>query len=165
MKDHQPSTFCTVCFAVYESSGRGDGSGVLTIALGGHPQPLLLRAGRVTPIGSTGTVLGMIEPTIAEERVEVGRGDLVLLFTDGVTDAPGDQRITVDELVGLVAANSTDVEALSDAIGDRIRSRRLEGSNDDTALLVIRFGASDERETASPSAAPAPAVAATARIR
>jgi serine phosphatase RsbU (regulator of sigma subunit) len=140
MKDHQPATFCTVCFATYESSAPAKTGGVLTVALGGHPQPLLLRAGRVTPIGQTGTVLGMIEPSIVEERIEVAPGDLVLLFTDGLTDAPTDQAITMDELVALVAENDADVDTLSDLIGDRIRSRRLEQSNDDTALLIIRFG-------------------------
>jgi serine phosphatase RsbU (regulator of sigma subunit) len=164
MKDHQPATFCTVCFAIYESSRGSGGSGVLTVALGGHPQPLLLRAGRVTPIGQSGTVLGMIEPVIAEQRVEVSHGDLFLLFTDGLTDAPADQVVTIDELVGLVAANNTDVDALSDLIGDRIRTRRQAGSNDDTALLIIRFDTISEAETGGATPAEAPPEAATAPV-
>jgi len=39
-----------------------------------------------------------------------------------------------------VRTHHVDVEALADAIGERTRSRRLSGSSDDTALLLIRFG-------------------------
>jgi serine phosphatase RsbU (regulator of sigma subunit) len=106
----------------------------------------------------------MIEPVIAEQRVEVSHGDLFLLFTDGLTDAPADQVVTIDELVGLVAANNTDVDALSDLIGDRIRTRRQAGSNDDTALLIIRFDTISEAETGGATPAEAPPEAATAPV-
>jgi hypothetical protein len=154
MCDHQPSTFCTVCFAIYEPTGAADRGGVLTVALGGHPQPLLVRGGRVTPIGQTGTVLGMVEPTIVEARVEVHPGDLLVLFTDGLTDAPGEQAMSTEELINVVGEDTADVEQLSDMIGERIRNRRGAGSNDDTALLAIRFGETGADETENWSLAP-----------
>jgi serine phosphatase RsbU (regulator of sigma subunit) len=118
----------------------------------------------VTPIGQAGTVLGMIEPTIVEERHKVSRGDLLVLFTDGVTDAPSDQAIGMDELTGLIAENNAELEELSDLIGDRIQSRRQAGSNDDTALLIIRFGEVATDETDNSTGPPAPSEAATAPI-
>jgi serine phosphatase RsbU (regulator of sigma subunit) len=72
--------------------------------------------------------------------VGVQPGDLLVLYTDGVTDAPADQAVTMEELVDLVSTDDTDVEGLADAIGARTRARRLSGSSDDTALLLIRFG-------------------------
>jgi serine phosphatase RsbU (regulator of sigma subunit) len=83
----------------------------------------------------------MVEPVIVDAAVAVQPGDLLLLYTDGVTDAPADQAVPLEELVDLVSSDDTDVERLADAIGARARSRRLSGSSDDTALLLIRFGA------------------------
>jgi serine phosphatase RsbU (regulator of sigma subunit) len=141
MTDHQPSTFASVCFIVYETTDlTGPPDGTLTVALGGHPQPLLVRDGRTTAIGRPGTVVGMVEPVIVDAAVGVQPGDLLVLYTDGVTDAPADQAVTMEELVDLVSTDDTDVDGLADAIGTRTRARRLSGSSDDTALLLIRFG-------------------------
>jgi serine phosphatase RsbU (regulator of sigma subunit) len=113
----------------------------LTVALGGHPMPLLARGDQVSAIGHPGTVLGMIEPTITDLEVELFDGDTLVLFTDGLTDVPQGQRMTTDEIADLLRRTpSTDVGALTDEIGERTRSRRPSGSGDDTAVVVVRFG-------------------------
>jgi serine phosphatase RsbU (regulator of sigma subunit) len=141
MLEHEPPTFCTVCAIVYRPT-RGPDAGELEVALGGHPEPLLLRAGQLEPLGSPGTVLGMVEPEVHDERAAVHAGDTLILFTDGLTDAPGEQAVSFDELQEVVALHlDDDVDQLADAIGVRKRSRRPGGSSDDTALLVVRFGA------------------------
>ena len=80
------SEFCTVCLATLTLDGRG---GVLTVALGGHPPALVLRAdGRVDAIGLPGTLLGVFaDPEVHEVEAALGPGDTVLLYTDGVTEA------------------------------------------------------------------------------
>jgi serine phosphatase RsbU (regulator of sigma subunit) len=72
----------------------------------GHPQPLLIRQGKVVRRLSGGRrmPLGLDDPQIevAEETLE--RGDRLLLYTDGVTEARarGGRPVTVEGLVELV---------------------------------------------------------------
>jgi len=56
----------------------------------GHEPPLLLRKrnGRAQRLGSTGTVLGLTARTVFEQRtIGMDPGDLLVAFTDGVTEA------------------------------------------------------------------------------
>ncbi|MEA2440294.1 MAG: hypothetical protein QOH76_1718, partial [Thermoleophilaceae bacterium] len=80
------SEFCTVCLACLT---LGESSGRLTVALGGHPPALVLRAdGRVDALGESGTLLGVFaDPRLHEIEAELLPGDTVLLYTDGVTEA------------------------------------------------------------------------------
>ena len=55
---------------------------------GGHPLPLVLRrSGAVEPVGKLGTLLGAdVEPALSDVTVELAPGELVVLYTDGVTE-------------------------------------------------------------------------------
>ena len=61
----------------------------LTVAVGGHPAPIVLRAdGSVETAGAGGTLIGLVDdPRLAETTTELAPGDAVLLYTDGVTEA------------------------------------------------------------------------------
>jgi serine phosphatase RsbU (regulator of sigma subunit) len=141
--EHEPATFCTVCFIIFtRRAGGAPGGGTLTVALGGHPAPLLGRRGSVREIGRSGTILGMVPPTIVDTTVEVEPGDTVVLYTDGLTDAPDDQAVPLHEVEDLMRDDvARDVEQLADAIRKCKRRRRPSGSSDDTAVLVFRFHA------------------------
>jgi GAF domain-containing protein len=83
-RDERLPTLCTVAVITL---GRGDEVGVLSA---GHPLPLLRRGGRVTAIGSTSPMLGVVdvvEATTSSARIRPG--DQLLLYTDGVLDALG----------------------------------------------------------------------------
>ena len=78
--------FCTItclCLDVSRSPAR------VTVACGGHPLPLVLRAdGSVEEMGEAGTLLGLVERTdLADRSGELGPGDTLLLYTDGLTEA------------------------------------------------------------------------------
>jgi serine phosphatase RsbU (regulator of sigma subunit) len=156
VSEHEPATFCTVCFITYTPHDAGPAAGgTLTVALGGHPAPLLGRAGTVREIGRAGTILGMVEPTIVDQSLEVGPGDTLVLYTDGLTDAPDEQAVPLHEVEDLMCDGvDRDVEQLADAIRVCKRRRRPSGSSDDTAVLVVRFHAPFE---------PVPARAGTAQ--
>ncbi len=64
-------------------------SGRLTYVRAAQERPLLRRAGQtLSPLPGDGRFLGMIEDlTLQEHSVEVQPGDLLLLYSDGVTDA------------------------------------------------------------------------------
>ncbi len=76
--------FATVFFAILEP-----GRGTLSFANGGHEPPLLLRGGgRCERLEPTGPAVGMTagaEFTAGSVRIE--RGDALLAFSDGVTEA------------------------------------------------------------------------------
>lgn len=61
----------------------------LTIALAGHPQPVLVdRAGKASAIGLPGTLLGVLDPIhIEQAEVHMNAGETLVLHTDGVIEA------------------------------------------------------------------------------
>src|SRR3954452_20157792 len=63
----------------------------ITLALGGHPLPLVRWLdGSVTAVGQPGTALGLLNRVeIKEETVHLQPGEVLLAFTDGVTEARG----------------------------------------------------------------------------
>jgi len=140
LRDHEPATFCTACFAFISTTESG--AIRLTLTLGGHPAPLLRRAdGTVTEVGVAGSLLGMIEPTLHDTVVDLGDGDLIVLYTDGLTDAPGDQSVPMDEIIDTLSRlGDHPIEQLADDIRALKRRRRPGGSADDTALVIVRVG-------------------------
>ena len=84
--------FCTIAVAHLD---RSQEQTLLTVAVGGHPCPILLRAdGGVEEIAVHGTLLGLVEdPSLADVTVELAAGDTVLLYTDGVTEAAAPMRV------------------------------------------------------------------------
>lgn len=140
LQTHEPATFCTVCFLYITVDD--DGRQTLTLALGGHPPPLLRRTdGHVEEVGVPGTLLGLIEPRLVDVTVQVEPGDTLVLYTDGLTDAPQDQAVPLDELIELLETQGGEpVSLLADSIRPLKRRRRPRGSFDDTAILVVRFG-------------------------
>jgi serine phosphatase RsbU (regulator of sigma subunit) len=140
LHEHQPVTFCTACFAFM--SPLDDGNYRIELSLGGHPQPLLRRRdGSVESVGTIGMLLGMLDPTLSTAVVDVRPGDTLVLYTDGLTDAPANKAVSVDELSALLEAEGDQpIEQLADSIRALKRGRRPQGSDDDTAILILRFG-------------------------
>jgi sigma-B regulation protein RsbU (phosphoserine phosphatase) len=68
--------------------GRAARSGEIEICNAGHSSPLLVRGGRVTPIGATGLPIGLFcsgEFSVMTTRLEPGDG--LVLYTDGLSEA------------------------------------------------------------------------------
>ncbi|MGC4880950.1 SpoIIE family protein phosphatase [Micromonospora sp. DT43] len=70
---------------------RGPAGVDIRIAGGGHPAPLLVTtAGSVVPVPVGGMPVGALaDARFAEARVHLDPGDLLLAYTDGVTEATG----------------------------------------------------------------------------
>ena len=136
-----PLRFVTACCLVLELGGGG---ATAQVALAGHPRPMHRTAdGTVTEIGMTGRPLGVdADVTYAEVTVELSRGSLLVLYTDGVTEARDDAGVQFGE-AGLIAvlretrglpADLT-VEAVSAAVERQLRGSRH--SADDQAVLAL----------------------------
>ena len=139
LREHRPATFCTACFAYMWP--LDDGSYRIELALGGHPPPLLRhRDGTVEPVGTLGMLLGMLEPTLSTAVIDLLPGDTLVFYTDGLTDAPADKAVSVGELASLLEQEGDQpIEQLADSIRVLKRGRRPQGSDDDTALLIVRL--------------------------
>jgi serine phosphatase RsbU (regulator of sigma subunit) len=129
-----------VCLIVFAREGEG---ARLTVALAGHPPPLLIdSAGAVREIGQAGTLLGVIDPVhIQTSEVRMASGETLLLYTDGVSEAGAPERpLGEHELRKLCAAapRMTLPELL-----EYIESAALERTDgrlrDDVALLALRI--------------------------
>ncbi len=131
--------FCTVAHAHLQI---GDGRIRVDLACGGHPLPLVVHPdGVVEPVGRLGTLLGTdIEPQLYDVTVELGPGDVLVLYTDGVTEVRRRRR----EIFG--HAELTDLLAgcgglPPDAIADRVEAAVLAASEghlrDDMAILAF----------------------------
>lgn len=127
---------------------RPDGAAVV-LALGGHPQPLLVRAGgEVEAVGRPGSAIGLFEQVeIAETTVQLAPGDALFLFTDGVSEArpdgSADGRMFGEG--GLVTALARtaggSAQRLADTVLAEVLGLRGAEPADDIALLVLQAGA------------------------
>ena len=135
-----PRSFVTAMIARLLRYPSGSVWGEAVIA--GHPRPVILRAnGRCEVIQEGGTAPGLpVQRDAPVVPFTLYPGDGLVLYTDGVTDVPGDGALTVEQfcelIVGAVAGTAED---LATAIGDgleRVRSRH--DRTDDIALLVTK---------------------------
>jgi phosphoserine phosphatase RsbU/P len=133
------SRFCTCMIGEFQAEPDGRVRVVLTN--GGHPYPLLRTArGEVTTLPTSGRLLGVlhdVEPVTIE--VVLDPGDLLLLYTDGVTEARGDgEFFGEDRLAALLASTTFESAAEAAALVERaavtFAGRAL---TDDIAVLAI----------------------------
>jgi sigma-B regulation protein RsbU (phosphoserine phosphatase) len=133
--------FCTVLFGRLTPDDQGGFR--VTLASGGHPPALLMRADASadylpTPGGQLIGVLPDVE--IATITVHLAPGDTLLLYTDGLTEARtgrpggryGDEALLDFARALAPTTASAAVEALSDLL-DALGT----GVDDDTAVLAI----------------------------
>lgn len=76
----------------------------LTVCCGGHPAPIVVRAdGQVERVGVWGGLLGLFpDVKLMEETVQLRAGDLVVFFTDGITEAAKDGELFGDDRLAQV---------------------------------------------------------------
>jgi PAS domain S-box-containing protein len=131
--------FCTVLYA--RLTPGPDGVDVC-LATGGHPLPLLLRAGgEVCYVGRPGTLLGILpDPAISESSVRLRAGDALLLYTDGVIEAsPLDDAFGPEQLAAFLGG-CAGKDAGRIAAGVERRALEVQDGHlrDDLAVLVLR---------------------------
>ncbi|MWA00533.1 SpoIIE family protein phosphatase [Actinomadura sp. LD22] len=115
------------------------GPGVLTWARAGHPPPLLVRDGAAALLESPeGVLLGAHEaPDLAPVITRLHRGDLLLLYTDGLVERR--DRDLADGFRTLLAAAAARPGAGPDAVIDHVlRSLGAANPDDDTCVLAVQ---------------------------
>jgi sigma-B regulation protein RsbU (phosphoserine phosphatase) len=131
--NYYPQTFCTVLFLLLDQVPEGHR---LTMATGGHPLPLCRRAdGSVETLGRSGRFLGMEETArVSESSAVLSRGDTVVLYTDGVTEAhQGDAFFGEAGIAEVLAASAGQAaQAVAAALAFQHGHAR-----DDMAVVVV----------------------------
>jgi phosphoserine phosphatase RsbU/P len=131
-------SYATMFFGIYDDSCRS-----LRFANCGHIAPLILRSdGSIRRLTSTTTVLGLFlkwESPIAEEKLHLG--DLLVICTDGVTEAPNRQGEEYGEvrLAELLQENrDLPVNELLAAIQASVQEFSGATQADDITVIVAR---------------------------
>ncbi len=139
--------FITLCLCVLDPRTRR-----LTLTSAGHTPVLVRRAdGRVEEVGEelAGVPLGIMEDSVyGQTEVQLNEGDVVVIYSDGVTDArsPGDELYDSQSnhrLVKRVAQSSGGPAAVGRAILQDIREFSAEHAQADDITLVC-FGPTPE---------------------
>jgi serine phosphatase RsbU (regulator of sigma subunit)/PAS domain-containing protein len=132
------SLVTAVCALVSSAVDRA----TLTVASAGHPLPLRRGPGEApAALGEHGVLLGVEgADDWAETVVEIGPGQTVLFYTDGVTETPGDGGRFGDARLREVMAHAGEKpEQLLDEIARALREFQSGAVLDDRALLALRF--------------------------
>lgn len=138
--DTQQGMFVTAVYAVlYPDTGK------LIYANAGHNPPLwLTQAGKVERLTRTTMALGVVEGTDGEERtIKLKKGDTLLLYTDGLSEAfspTGDLFEEERIIAALQAEHSKSAERILQSIEEKLEEfvGDVEQSDDLTMLLLKR---------------------------
>jgi sigma-B regulation protein RsbU (phosphoserine phosphatase) len=132
--------FLTLFFGLLEPA-----TGRFRYVSAGHNPALLARSdGRLDRLESTGVPLGMIPGAVwREESLEMARGDLLCVYTDGVTEAVNerDEEFGLERLSTLIARDAASpARVLCDTVLSSVRdfARGMPQYDDQTLLFVRR---------------------------
>lgn len=131
--------FVSICYGVVERSTRR-----LTYTRAGHMRPMLLREGKARFLPGDGITLGILEPAALEEmQTTLQTGDLLVFYTDGLTDVVNEQNsfMGLDGLKELAERQAhLPAEAFCQAIFDALAAYRGSAEQfDDMTLLVAEI--------------------------
>jgi serine phosphatase RsbU (regulator of sigma subunit) len=131
--------FCTVCYVRLRPQ---PGGARLTVCSGGHPLPAILRTdGTVEFPGRPGTLLGVFtDVELADATADLGPGDALVLFTDGLTDAERNGKEFGQKWLADVLSQNAgrSAEEIAARLERAVLGDRTEGLPDDLAILVAK---------------------------
>ena len=126
--------------AVYLTTRKTTDGVEVKLARGGHPAPLLRRVdGTVDTIEAPGRLLGCLpNPGLADIRLLLAPGELLLLYTDGVTEARrASEQFGDTRLRALLATNTANAHQIIDQIIDAALAHSDGELTDDAAVMAI----------------------------
>jgi sigma-B regulation protein RsbU (phosphoserine phosphatase) len=133
-----PEKYATFFFAIFDQA-----TGLLTYTNAGHLQPVLFREGVATPLDVNGTVVGAFPfSTYEESKLELRSGDLLVCYTDGITEPENEygEMFGEERLIELVAKNSErDAAQIIECVMERVREwTGVPELSDDMTVLLAR---------------------------
>jgi sigma-B regulation protein RsbU (phosphoserine phosphatase) len=133
-----PEKYATFFFAMYD-----DACGTLTYTNAGHLPPILIRDGQAVTLDVNGTVVGAFPFSEYEEsRLELQPGDLLICYTDGITEPENayGEMFGEERLIEVVrqSAQQEDHVIISNVIEAVRNWHPAEEMPDDMTLLIAR---------------------------
>ena len=132
------STFSTLFIGIMDVA-----SGILTYVNCGNEPPLLLRMNNeVIALRSTGPVVGVFpEAKYKASEISMGKGDILLSFTDGIPDALNEAHLSFgnERLLQLLGERNLTANELLNRITTQLH-QFMQGANqfDDITLMAIK---------------------------
>jgi sigma-B regulation protein RsbU (phosphoserine phosphatase) len=142
-RDMPPSMFVTLILAVLDPAQPGR----VQLTSGGHPDPVLIRAGHRPEVaalsGEGGAVLGVFEDSVFDQTTLTlaAPGDTLVLLTDGIIEAQeeGGRRPGVEGVLTVLdGARDRSAQALAQAVCDDVLRRGGARIQDDMTVFVLR---------------------------
>ena len=132
------SRYATLFAAHLEPDGR------LTACNAGHNPPVLVTKNGVTRLEHGGTVVGLFDNAVyGEESVQLSDGDMVVVFSDGVSEALSatEDEFGDDRLIEAVTkAGKGSVQDVVNELLDAVRAfTHGAPQNDDITVVVVRY--------------------------
>lgn len=123
--------------------GQYDGERLhLTLSSAGHPRPWVVRRnGTAEQVEVTGVVLGLLDAAgYTETVVDLEPGETLVLYTDGVVEAPGRRDRFGDARLHdvLAAVGPADASAVVESIAVALSAHLGDRAHDDIAILAIQ---------------------------
>lgn len=139
-----PNKFITFFLAEIAGAGLGDETEIRFLNAGHNPALLLRSSGEIQQLETSGLPLGLLpDSTYDAEAVGVGPGDLLCVYSDGITEAvsPDDEQFGIDRLCDvLVTGRDESLETIIRSI-DRATAEFGGGmpqADDQTVVLMRR---------------------------
>lgn len=142
LREHYTGSELTYCTAIAGTVARAADGFAVTMASGGHPPALLLRADGTVQMVPTqgGSLVGALpDPRFVAATVLLRSGETLLLYTDGLTEARtvAGPRYSQEALLAFIDSLApADAPALVSALADLLEGFG-DGLEDDTALLAL----------------------------
>jgi serine phosphatase RsbU (regulator of sigma subunit) len=136
-KSTAPEHFATLFYGIYDDHNRR-----LSYVNCGHNPPIVVHLGRsVKRLRATATVIGAFEKwrcTVGHLRFDPG--DLLIVFSDGITEAARENEQFGDErLIDLLlASGNLSVEGIAEAVLSSVQEFSAGQRSDDLTLIVAR---------------------------
>jgi serine phosphatase RsbU (regulator of sigma subunit) len=139
MLDDDTSQFATVALAYFSKAGPSEVD--VRLSLAGHPAAAVVRRnGDVEMAGRFGMMVGLrADPVLHDVGVRIGAGDVLLLYTDGVTEAGPRGRPLGEQGIATVLRDlaGASPQAIVDAVEQAAVAAQPGEPRDDIALLAI----------------------------
>lgn len=130
---------CTALMATVRTAPSGL---VVRLSAAGHPPPVLVTAdGRAAFVGTSGSLLGVLEDIeVPDDELVLAPGDTLVFYTDGVTERrDGDRMFDDDRLLAACAsAAGSSADTFAGLLEQAVRDFGDQASRDDLAVLVVR---------------------------
>src|SRR5204862_8018534 len=123
-----------VCVALGERAGRA----VADVVAARHPLPVLIHDGAANYVEQFGPMLGASQEARWEAvTITVERGDVLVLYSDGVLDAVGAEDRFGPERVQDALAGAAGAQHAVNQLTDALARFELGIQDDDTAVLAV----------------------------